>query len=74
MDEVVRTITLTGFEPEGEPQVRVMDDGSLLVVFNFMPPPSPQAVPTATRRKRWRRATRPAVKSSFVAPASQIQL
>src|SRR5262249_3878615 len=38
VDEVVRTITLTGFDPEGEPQVRVMGDGSLLVVFNFMPP------------------------------------
>ena len=38
MDEVLRTIPLTGFDPEGEPQVRVMGDGSLLVVFNFMPP------------------------------------
>ncbi len=38
MDEVVQTIKLTGFDPEGEPVIRVMGDGSLYVVFNFMPP------------------------------------
>jgi hypothetical protein len=38
MDEAVRTIKLTGFDPKGEPIIRVMRDGSLLIVFNFMPP------------------------------------
>lgn len=38
MDEVIRTIPLSGFDPAGEPEIRVMSDGSLLVVFNFMPP------------------------------------
>src|SRR4051812_16298538 len=38
MGEVVQTIPLAGFDPEGEPEVRVMADGSLFVVFNFMPP------------------------------------
>ena len=38
MDEVQQTIKFTGFDPKGEPAIRVMGDGSLLVVFNFMPP------------------------------------
>jgi hypothetical protein len=38
MDEVVQTIKLAGFDPKGEPVIRVMGDGSLLIVFNFMPP------------------------------------
>ena len=38
MDEVVQTIKLKGFDPKGEPVIRVMGDGSLYVVFNFMPP------------------------------------
>lgn len=38
MDTPVTVIPLTGFDPEGEPEVRVMADGSLYVVFNFMPP------------------------------------
>ena len=35
---LVKTTTLSGFDPEGEPEVREMSDGSLMVVFNFMPP------------------------------------
>jgi len=38
MDDVTRTIRLTGFDPDGEPEIRVMSDGGLLVVFEFMPP------------------------------------
>jgi hypothetical protein len=38
MDEIKETIKLTGFDPKGEPVIRVMGDGSLLIVFNFMPP------------------------------------
>lgn len=38
MDEPVAVIPLAGFDPDGEPEVRVMADGSLSVVFNFMPP------------------------------------
>lgn len=35
---VVKTTTVSGFDPEGEPEIREMSDGSLMVVFNFMPP------------------------------------
>jgi hypothetical protein len=38
MDEIQKEIELTGFDPEGEPVIRVMGDGSLHVVFEFMPP------------------------------------
>jgi hypothetical protein len=38
MDEVQQEIKLTGFDPKGEPVIRIMADGSLLIVFNFMPP------------------------------------
>ncbi len=38
MSHETRTITLSGFDPEGEPEIRVMSDGSLNLVFNFMPP------------------------------------
>ncbi|MGH7137111.1 MAG: hypothetical protein ACREHD_15325, partial [Pirellulales bacterium] len=35
---VVTTITVRGFDPEGEPEIRAMSDGSLILIFNFMPP------------------------------------
>jgi hypothetical protein len=38
MDEVKKVIKLTGFDPAGEPVIRLMADGSIYVVFNFMPP------------------------------------
>jgi hypothetical protein len=38
MIEPIETITLEGFDPEGEPEIRIMDNGSLELVFNFMPP------------------------------------
>jgi hypothetical protein len=38
MDEAIETITLEGFDPEGEPEIRIMENGSLELVFNFMPP------------------------------------
>jgi hypothetical protein len=38
VDEVKQTIKLKGFDPKGEPVIRVMANGSLLIVFNFMPP------------------------------------
>ena len=31
-------IQLTGFDSKGEPEIRLEDDGSMYVVFNFMPP------------------------------------
>jgi hypothetical protein len=34
----VEVIPLLGFDAEGEPEIRVMSDGSLYVAFNFMPP------------------------------------
>jgi hypothetical protein len=38
MGEVAREVRLSGFDPEGEPVIRVMADGNLYVVFNLMPP------------------------------------
>jgi hypothetical protein len=38
MAEVLRTVPLHGFDPGGEPNIRVMSDGSLEVWFEFMPP------------------------------------
>jgi hypothetical protein len=38
MAEVVRTVSMRGFDPEGEPIICVMSDGSIEVRFEFMPP------------------------------------
>jgi hypothetical protein len=38
MDEPIEIIPLIGFDPEGDPEIRVMADGSWELVFNFMPP------------------------------------
>ena len=38
MQEPTKIIPLTGFDSDGEPELRVMPDGSLHLVFNFMPP------------------------------------
>jgi hypothetical protein len=38
MTELVNTIELTGFDPDGEPEIRMMSDGSAQLWFNFMPP------------------------------------
>lgn len=35
---VVKTITVSGFDPDGEPELKEMSDGALMLVFNFMPP------------------------------------
>jgi hypothetical protein len=37
-DDVQATITLTGFEPDAEPVLREMRDGSIMLVFAFIPP------------------------------------
>lgn len=36
--EVARVVALSGFDAEGEPELRFMSNGHLYVVFNFMPP------------------------------------
>lgn len=36
--DVVRIIPLPGFDSQGDPEIRVLANGSLYVVFNFMPP------------------------------------
>jgi hypothetical protein len=36
--DVARTIKLSGFDSRGDPEIRVLTDGTLYVVFNFMPP------------------------------------
>lgn len=38
MNDVQQVIKLKGFDPKGEPLIRVMADGSLQIVFSFMPP------------------------------------
>jgi hypothetical protein len=38
MDEPVKAIPIIGFDPDGEPEIRIMADGSLYIMFNFMPP------------------------------------
>ena len=38
MNEMKQEIPLSGFDQKGEPFIRIMADGSLYVVFNFMPP------------------------------------
>lgn len=38
VDQVKTIIRLSGFDSRGEPEIRVMRDGSMYVVFNFMPP------------------------------------
>lgn len=35
---VVKTTAISGFDPDGEPEIREMSDGTLMVLFNFMPP------------------------------------
>lgn len=35
---LVETIPLSGFDPAGEPEVRRFADGTLQIVFGFMPP------------------------------------
>ena len=37
-DEVAHSITLAGFDAAGEPELRLMKNGHLYIVFNFMPP------------------------------------
>lgn len=32
------TIPITGFDSDGEPEIRMEEDGSLTIAFNFMPP------------------------------------
>ena len=36
--EVQEKIAIRGFDKDGEPEIRIMTDGSLVLVFNFMPP------------------------------------
>jgi hypothetical protein len=45
MDEPLEVIPLVGFDPEGEPQIRRMVDGRLVLVFEFMPPSWAEDVP-----------------------------
>jgi hypothetical protein len=35
---VVKKIPVVGFDPDGEPEIRLMSDGTMIVAFNFMPP------------------------------------
>jgi hypothetical protein len=35
---ILKKISVSGFDPDGEPEIREMSDGTLVVMFNFMPP------------------------------------
>lgn len=48
--EVRATVTLAGFEPGAEPVLREMRDGSLLLVFAFIPPRVTVGQPAKARR------------------------
>jgi len=37
-DIVPQTIPIVGFDPNGEPEINVQSDGSLHLMFDFMPP------------------------------------
>ena len=37
-DEEKEILKLKGFDSENEPEIRIMKDGSIYAVFNFMPP------------------------------------
>jgi hypothetical protein len=49
-EDVQRTIPLAGFEPGAEPVLREMRDGSLLLVFAFIPPRVTEGQPAKARR------------------------
>lgn len=38
IEDVAQVIELTGFDEAGEPELGLMRDGQLYLVFNFMPP------------------------------------
>lgn len=38
MNNTYEIITLKGFDSDGDPEIRKFTDGSLSIVFNFMPP------------------------------------
>jgi hypothetical protein len=38
--EEIEIITLKGFEENNEPEIRIMSDGTIYLVFNFFPPES----------------------------------
>lgn len=49
-DDVRATMTLAGFEPDAEPVLREMRDGSLLLIFAFIPPRASESQPAKARR------------------------
>jgi hypothetical protein len=38
MVTTVETIRISGFDESGEPEIRLLSDGSLVLAFQFMPP------------------------------------
>ena len=42
-----QTITLTGFDPAGEPEITQAPDGPITILFNFMPPSDAQEDPAS---------------------------
>lgn len=38
MQDEFKTINIVGFDSDGEPEIKVFDDGHIEIMFNFMPP------------------------------------
>lgn len=38
MSEIIQETSVSGFDADGEPRIQVMDDGSVWIRFEFMPP------------------------------------
>jgi hypothetical protein len=36
--ENYKTITVKGFDQDGEPEIKIFEDGHIEIMFNFMPP------------------------------------
>jgi hypothetical protein len=49
-DDVLATISLSGFEPDAEPVLREMRNGSLLLIFAFIPPRVCEDQPNKVKR------------------------
>ncbi len=41
---IVQEIRVSGFDPKGDPHIRVLRDGTVRIVFEFMPPSLPRAM------------------------------
>lgn len=57
----IRTVTIEGFDPQGEPEIRVKSNGTLEVMFQFMPPSYAQTPQEQAQYDRFDQKLRSAV-------------